>query len=180
MLQATYPADLAARFPCDFQVVSSGQLAEVSDPTGSNVTVTLFLYRTTVSDVLRNRRTRMDGTPTDPVLALDLHWLVSIWAASPEAELTVFGWMQARLHRTAVLDSSLLSADGGWGAGEIVQLVPQDLQSDELLRIWESLEPSYRLSTCYVARTVLIELDAATPPRRILARRIGMTDEEDE
>lgn len=177
MLQVTYPAELAARFPCDFQVVSIGQLAQVSDPTASNVTITLFLYRTTVNDTLRNRRVRADGVPVEPVLALDLHWMVSVWASSPEAELTVFAWVQAQLHRTSVLDGALLSPDGGWQASEMVQLVPHDLPIDEMLRIWESLEPSYRLSTCYLARTVLIELTSSTAARPVVAVRRDHSDE---
>jgi hypothetical protein len=38
-----------------------------------------------------------------------------------------------------------------------VQVIPTDLSLEDIMRIWDSLQPSYRLSVAYVARVVLID-----------------------
>jgi hypothetical protein len=58
-----------------------------------------------------------------------------------------------------VLDSSALSPEAGWTAADVVQLIPAELSNDDLFRIWDLLQPKYRLSISYVARVVRIDTD---------------------
>ena len=69
-LQNTYPEPLRTDHPCDFRVVSSGELAAGED---FGTAVTLYLYRLTMNEHLRNssRAVRL-GTDEVP-LAVDLH-----------------------------------------------------------------------------------------------------------
>lgn len=173
-LQSSYPSELRSRFPCTFQLLSSGQLARFEDPADSAVAVTLFLYRTTVNEQLRNRRRRVDGTDVSPALALDLHWMLTVWASNAQAEQTVYAWALGQLHLQPVFDAGLLTADGGWDASEVVQILPHELTLEEMLRVWEALEPSYRLSASYVARTVIIDPAAAAGPLPVVAARFSL------
>lgn len=173
-LQDSYPAELRARFPCTFQLLSSGQLARFEDPADSAVAVTLFLYRTTLNEQLRNRRARPDGGEAPPALPLDLHWMLTVWASSAQAEQTVYAWALGQIHLQPVFDVGLLTPDGEWTPSEVVQILPEELTLEELLRVWEALEPSYRLSASYVARTVLIDPYAGAGPLPMVARRLTL------
>ena len=57
---------------------------------------------------------------------------------------------------------SLLTPEGGWADGDSVQLIPEELRLEDVMRVWDALEPSYRLSACYVARVVPV--DTYRPP----------------
>ena len=177
-LLASYPADLAAAFPCTFQVLSSGQLARFEDPTESTVTVTLYLYRVTVCEHPRNGRSGHSSSVPDRSLPLELHWLMTVWSASPAAEHAVFAWAMRELHARPLLDASTLTADGEWGASETVQVIPEELPIESMMRIWDALDPSYRLSASYVARIVRVDPPARTAPLPVLAVRLGVGQEE--
>lgn len=177
-LQATYPAALQAAYPCTFQVLSSGQLARFEDPTETTVAVTLYLYRVSVSEHNRNVRPG-PGLSTDTPLPLELRWLLTVWSASAAAEHTVFAWAMKQLHQQSLLDASILTAAGEWGAGEAVQLIPEELTIEELMRVWDALEPSYRLSAAYVARVVTIGATTDSTSRPVIATRFEVGQDAD-
>ena len=99
----------------------------------------------------------------EPVLYLDLHYLVSYWdtaAANPEAEQTVLVWTMQQLQSNPILDISILSlssAAPGWNKTDTVQIIPADLSLQDMLDIWDGLGPKYRLTIGYVARVVRVD-----------------------
>jgi hypothetical protein len=161
-LRNTYPAASAGRpMPaCDFELLSAGQLA--ADAEEGN-RVTLFLYRIAVNEHRRqSARLREDGAGAGP-LGLDLHYLMSAWGMSAQDEQVALTWALRQLHQHPVLDASSLTPDAGWDREEVIQIVPSELPTEDLMRIWDALTPSYRLSVSWVARLVRIdpEHDAA-------------------
>ena len=78
---------------------------------------------------------------------------------TPEDEQVSMTWALRQLHRHPVLDASWLTPEAGWGREEVVQIVPSELPTEDLMRIWDALSPSYRLSVSWVARLV-----RASPP----------------
>ncbi len=171
-LQASYPDVLRTLHPCTFRVISSGQLANFEDPSGSDVAVTLYLYRVTHSE--HARMIRPGISPPDGVVSLELHWMVSVWSSSAMAEHAVFAWVLRQLHVMPLLDGALLTTQGGWGANEAVQLLPVELPIETLMRIWDALDPSYRISACYVARVVKVG-DASADPPPVVATRMTLS-----
>lgn len=153
-LQRSYPADLHDDFPCSFQLASGAELAGEEGPTRQ---ATLFLYRIGLNPHLRHTTRRDPFTSPRAPLALDLHYLLTVWQDSALAEQTIIGWAMRQLDEHAILDSSFLSPEGGWAADESIQLLPDDLTSQDLFHIWDRLRPSYRLSVGYVARVVRID-----------------------
>lgn len=167
-LQNTYPEPLRTDHPCDFRVVSSGELAAGED---FGTAVTLYLYRLTMNEHLRNtsRAVRL-GTDEVP-LAVDLHLLLSVWTDSPLREHVILGWVMQQIHEHPVLDLSSLSPEAGWESGEYVQVIPAELSTEDLMRIWDALEPPYRLSVSYIARVVRIDPQRSPDFRRVVATR---------
>ncbi len=155
-LQNAYPAELSASFPCQFQLVSSGQIAS-EDTANLNEVVSVFLHRITINPNFRAATRILDEPGKQPLLFLDLHYLLTYWGTSAEAEQTVLGWAMQQMQEFPELDSSVLSTAAAWDTNETVQMVPADLSLEDILRIWDALGPKYRLSVSYLARVVRID-----------------------
>ena len=170
-LRNTYPAQIAGRdMPaCGFELSSSGQLAgDISEATR----ITLYLYRITVNE--HSRQTRRAAAPADSFvpLGLDLHYLLTAWAATPLDEQVTLAWAIRQLHQYPVLDASSLSPEAGWAGDEVIQIIPAELTTEDVMRIWDALEPAYRISTSYVARVVRLDPDQdAEALRPVVAAR---------
>ncbi len=177
-LRNSYPqqingVDLPA---CAFELVSGGQLAGELEET---TRITLYLYRISVNEHARQTRRPGAGSDTPAPLCLDLHYLLTAWAANPLDEQVPMAWAMRQLHRVPVLDQALLSPEGGWGADETVQILPTELSNEDIMRIWDALEPSYRLSVSYVARIVRLDPDVDDQEfQRVVARRLALGPEE--
>lgn len=162
-------------FPCTFKLVSSAEIAN-EDTTHLDKTVSIFLHRITTAEHYRNV-TRLQDNPFDqPVLYLDLHYLLSYWEASAEgaeAEQKILVWTMQQLESNPILDLSILSLSTsapGWDKTDSVQFVPADLSLQDILDIWDALGPKYRLSVGYIARVVRVDR-AVTPGLPVVATR---------
>jgi hypothetical protein len=177
-LRNTYPQQIDGRnMPaCTFELTSSGQLAGEIDET---TRITLYLYRVTVNE--HSRQSRPPGAPDDSFvpLGVDLHYLLTAWAANALDEQVTLAWSMRQLHQFPVLDASALSPEAGWGGDELIQVIPAELSNEDIMRIWDALDPGYRISVSYVAR--LVRLDPDTAPgssRRVVTRRFAYGREE--
>jgi len=175
-LQSAYPADLSANFACQFRVVSSTEIAN-EETTELDKTVSIFLHRVTVNENFRAAGRLQDTPNKQPVIFLDLHYLVTYWGTSAQAEQTILGWTLQQLQSAPVLDGSVLTSDAAWDPTESVQLVLADLSLEDILRIWDALGPKYRLSIAYVARVVRIDR-SATPAAPVVATQFTFGQKE--
>jgi hypothetical protein len=157
-LRNAYPDDLRAEFPCDFRLVASGEMN--GDKVDFGTAVTLYLHRVTMNPYVRNSAHLNAQQQTTLPLSVDLHYLLSIWADNSPAEHTILGWAIRQLYQHQTLSQSDLTPEGGWGAGDFVQVIPSELSNEDVMRIWDALDPGYRLSVSYIARVVRIEADA--------------------
>jgi hypothetical protein len=157
---------------CSFELVSGGQLVgEIEETTR----ITLYLYRITVDEHQRQNRRPGASNASPPPLNVDLHYLMTAWAANPLDEQVPMAWAMRQLHRVPVLDLAVLSPEGGWGRDEVVQVLPAELSTEDIMRIWDALEPSYRLSTTYVARVVRLDPDTDDELfAPVVARRLAL------
>jgi hypothetical protein len=168
-LQARYPDDLNESFPCAFKLVSSADIA-TEDTTPLDKTVSILLHRITSNEHERSITQLQDSRDKQPVLALDLHYMITYWGTSAEAEQVILTWTMQQLQSLPILDRSVLSASAAWDATETVQIIPADLSLEDILRIWDALGPKYRLSVSYVARIVRIDRTAAPGPPVVTTR----------
>ena len=164
-------------FPCSFKLVSSTEIAN-EDKTPLDKTISLYLHRVTTSEHFRNVTRLQDSPASQPVLYLDLHYLVTYWDASAEgaeAEQKILAWTMQQLQSHPILDSSILSLSTtapGWSKTDTIQLIPADLSLQDIMDIWDALGPHYRLSTGYVVRVVRIDR-TVTPAMPVVATRFG-------
>lgn len=165
--------------------------ARVGTSTGRQLN--LFLYRITPNAAWRNMdlptRDGAGQMVTHPVLALDLHYLLTAYGHQDEEldtqhllahamSITNDNSMLTRARvRAAVAAEPAVAAADLADQVELVKLVPEVVGLEEISRLWATFQAtSYRLSVGYEASVVLIERPgpARTPlPVRTAAVTVG-------
>lgn len=168
-LRNAYPQELRDAHPCDFRIVSSGELAE--DTEDFNTSVSLYLYRIIINEHIRNSPATRSGTGEQVPLSVDLHFMISVWADSAAAEHSICAWVMSQLHQHPIMDVSSLTEEGGWLREDVVHIIPAELSNEDLMRIWDAIAPYYRLSVSYIARVIRIDNDASETGLPVVATR---------
>lgn len=170
-LNNTYPPQMdGVDTPeCTFSLVSSGELTGTYD---GPARVTLYLYRVTVNEHTRQQRPPAMSPEQLAPMGLDLHFMLSAWASTALAEQVPLTWAMRQLYLHPLLDASSLSPEARWGPDEVIQIIPAELPTEDMMRIWDALEPAYRLSVSYIARMVRIDPDAIVQGRPVVATRL--------
>ena len=137
-------------------VLSSSDLKK--DPNGSSVGI--YLHRISIDPHGRGRYLPSSTTSgsAKPELPVNLHLLIIGWAQNADKEVDMLAWAMQHIGGGLELDSaSLIERDSSWGEDNVVQIIPEDMTTEDLLRIWENLPHSYMLSTPYVMKTARLE-----------------------
>jgi hypothetical protein len=171
-LRNTYPTTVAGQAmpECAFAQISSGEMAGTIDDA---TRITLYLYSITANEYGRQQRPDKMSVEQQAPLGLDLHYLLTAWAGNAQDEQITLAWAMRQLYQYPILDASSLSPEPGWASDEVVRIVPSELPTEEMMRIWDALDPSYRLSVSYVARLVRLDPDTLTSVRPVVATRFG-------
>ncbi len=136
--------------------------------------VSLFLHRVVTSQVRRNLAGRVDdqGRHYRRPLPLDLQYLLTPWARTPEKQHRMLVWAMRTLEDTPTLTSSFLNHYGSpdqpaFSAEESVTVVFDPLSVQDLLNVWEVGKPNVQVSAGYVVRMVTVDSlaeDTQQPP----------------
>lgn len=172
--------------------ISTGQ----TEPNQLNV----FLYQVTPNSGWRNAmlpaRDSGGSRLSNPPLALDLHYLVTAYGAEDLNAEVLLGYAMQLLHDTPVLtrqqlrtvlagvdpvDGTILPSPFGTMSAEdladqveLIKITPVFLNTEDLSKLWTSMQARYRSSMAYMASVVLIQSSATTrsaPP--VLKRGAG-------
>jgi uncharacterized protein DUF4255 len=159
--------------------------------------INLFLYLVTPNSGWRNEglpsrdvsgRLRLANAP----LALDLHYLLSVYSGGDLHAEILLGYAMQLLHEMPVLTRDAIrtaltpSPDVGTSlppalralvdAGldsqvELVKLTPQYLNTEEMSKLWTAMQSHFRPTAAYTASVVLIETKKPTrAPLPVLSR----------
>jgi hypothetical protein len=182
---------LRGRFPKDSPAVEQitthslapgGSGGSLPDFNTSKGTITLLLYRVDIDMTQRGggalaRQPGMGGQRARQGLALDLRYLVTAWAQQPEVQHLILGKALSALDGHASFGhADLVSTIGDvadiWGPDESFQFVPDDMATEDLYQIWDSLGRTFELSVPYKARVVRLEPDGDEGQGVVLEREI--------
>ena len=129
----------------------------------------LFLYRVSINAALRNlppRRTA-DGRRYRPSLPLDLHYLLTAWAADGERQQRMLGWAMRFLEDLGTLPAGLLNhyvkETDTFRPEEAVEIVCDPLPLQDYLNLWDKLKPRIHTSITYVVRMVMLDSTVESP-----------------
>jgi hypothetical protein len=173
-IEAAVPETERVLPECQFDQISGAQLA--TDFAPSSNFVGLYLYRIALDKTLRTQEDgRHLGDARSRPLSLELHYLLTVWATEAEHEQTLFTWTMRELHMRPLFDRSVLAPFRHWREEEAVQIVPSEIKHEDLMRIWDAIAPTYRLSTSYIARVVRVDRDVNVTAGPVVASRFRFT-----
>jgi hypothetical protein len=150
--------------------------------------LTLFLYQLARNAAISNAdlptRRRDGGNGRQPVLALDLHYLLTAYGLNHDEEDAqhLLAHAMSVIHDSGVIGREQIGAaltGTAWASSgladqiEQVTLSPAQLDDEALFRMWTTFGGSYRISYGYVATAVLVErprTSGSAPP----VRRTGL------
>jgi Pvc16 N-terminal domain len=125
--------------------------------------LSIFLYRVNFNKSMRaawSAITHQDGRTHLP---LDLHYLLTPWGDNAEAEAAVLGRAMQALDETPILSGPLLHQSGDWAPNEAVNLLLDEIETEAVMRTFDSLAADYRISVPYIARVVRLDGQRVSP-----------------
>jgi hypothetical protein len=162
LLQQSWQQPLFDNQVLEFRVYQTANFA-----TPMTTGVSLFLYRVAINGVQRTPPSRPgpDGRPRRSQLPVELHLLLTPWAADASLSHEILGWLMRTIESTPILPAGLLNATtpNVFAPDETVELVPGQLTNEELFRIWDVVDERFHVSVPYVARVVRIDSEVAEP-----------------
>lgn len=135
--------------------------------TGLTGRVALFLYRVDVDQTRRQVRLPR-AAPTDPerrAMGLELRYLLTVWGnTDAEGEQVMLSRCMDILEQHPLITGTLLDPSYVWEPDDALRVSIDALETEDMLRLWDSLGPSYQLSVPYVVRTVRLAAREALEP----------------
>ena len=171
VLSRAYQLRPVTGLTCKFEPLGMSDFKKLD---GHDSKVSIVLYRISHNEHLRNRPppTLPGGTPVP--LTVNLHMLLTVWADSALKEQSLIAWTLRELHMRQVMDRSVFAEIGGFGKADLVTLLPEELSLDDLSKLWQVLVPPLRPSLGYVARNVMIDVEAQPDAGPVIATRLQM------
>ena len=142
--------------------------------------ITLLLYRVDIDATQRNPITWSKSIPSEKrhALAVDLRYLLTAWADHPQRQQLILGRALAALAGHATFGAPDLVSDlsekvkGIWRSDESFQFQPDEMATEDLYQLWESLGRQYELSVPFKARGIRLEADVFAGEGLVLERHL--------
>ncbi len=140
----------------------------------------LFMYYASINPALRNlglpSMAAGGGQLSNPPLAINLHYLVTAYGASPYDPEILLAFAMQVFHNTPVvprdtIQSALTALAAGSPSNELklvsastlasqiehIRITPEALSTEEIYRLWTAFQTSYRPTTSYQVSVVVIQ-----------------------
>jgi hypothetical protein len=146
-----------------------------TDGTIDDGTVSIFCYRIAVSATMRPPWSAVSASEDGAVrLPLDVHFLLTAFETDAEAELKLLGLTMLAMEQTPILTGPQLHPSGRWQPGESVQLISEDISTEDVLRTFDTLPGDFRPSLSYLARVVRIDAEPEVDATEVLTAVRGL------
>jgi hypothetical protein len=123
-----------------------------------SVQLSIYLYRITENASTKNQvpvvgnGAQLRKAP----LTLDLHYLVTPLVGTVTDQQIVLGKVMQVLYDRAILQGADLTGSLA-SSGQELRVILNPVPLEELTRVWQSMEMSYRLSVVYLVRVVVVD-----------------------
>ncbi|NOY61536.1 MAG: DUF4255 domain-containing protein [Gammaproteobacteria bacterium] len=118
--------------------------------------LSLYLYRVDFNKTMRAAWSGVAYHDGESHLPLDLHFLFIAWADNADYEYRITGRAMQCMENTPILTGPLLDPITNWSTGDAVQVCLEDIPTQDVMHIFDSLPLDYKLSIPYVARVVVM------------------------
>jgi hypothetical protein len=136
--------------------------------------LSIFLYRIDYNKTMRAAWSGVSMQDGRAHLPLDLHFLLTAWADNAEFEHAILGRAIQCIDSMPILSGPLLLPSGEWATNEGMQLLLEEISTEALMRLFDSLPADYHLSIPYIARIVRLDGRRATAPPDVTTAVTGM------
>lgn len=163
-LENFFTARMPAEFtdgPINARVELLGS-ADITDPINGNA-LGIYLHRIKIDPHGRARFFPPQGTSNGEgsagELPINLHILLVATGTSATIEANLMAWAMTALANESQMDiSHLAENDNEWSQKESLTITPEDMSTEDLMRIWDVFNTQYTTSVPYVVRTVRLRL----------------------
>lgn len=138
----------------DFALVQLADLARERPSRGYS----MALYGLTMNTSMRSQAPRRGGgDASSQPLALDLHYLLTPWAAQAEAQLRMLGWAVSFLDRLPRIEAEVVNAvePGALRAGSVAHLLLESLPLADYLELLHPAGQAMPTSITFMARVTV-------------------------
>jgi hypothetical protein len=136
--------------------------------------LSVFVYRVDFNKTMRAAWSAVGSLDGQPHLPVDMHVLLTPWADNAEHEHRILGRAMQCLESSPILSGPLLHPSADWAVAEAVQVVLEDISTEALMRIFDSLPLDYKLSVAYIARVVRLDGRQARPASPVTTTVTGV------
>ncbi|GAA2242617.1 hypothetical protein GCM10010430_25260 [Kitasatospora cystarginea] len=138
--------------------------------------VSVYCYRLSIDKETRPGWSAVAARDGVPRLPLRMHLMVAAWDQYVEAELEWSGLAAQVLESDSILTGPLLDPTGDWEAGDMIQLVADELAMDSLSEAFQAFTTEYRLCLPYLARVIRIEGPAQGASGQVATVAAGVSE----
>lgn len=123
----------------------------------------IYLHRLTIDDHGRSRYLQPQGggaQAANAELPVNLHFFLIAYATSATIEADLMAWAMVEIANHSQIDiSHVQDVDDEWGDYELLNVTPDDMSTEDLMRIWDVFESSYTSTMTYTAKTIRLRLN---------------------
>jgi hypothetical protein len=181
VLNERLPPELA-QAPVNAKAVVMGSKDLQTAPAANRIG--LYLHRLTVDPTIPGGWVRNGvGLPVrrEPEIALRLHFLMIAFGENARAEIDLMAWGLQQMLSIGQLDIDQLSNPSyGWREPEVVQIATEEMETEDLLRIWDALRIEYHLTVPCVARAVRVRAETRSESWAPVTTRVLVAGDRDE
>ena len=125
-------------------------------------TLAMLCYRVDINRTMRAPWSGVGHVDSSAHLPLDLHFLLTPFDSDAEGELKILGATMLTLDRTPILTGPRLYPQGDWEERDSLQILNEDLVTEDVMRTFDTLPGPFRLSVSYIVR--IVRVDAPVEP----------------
>jgi hypothetical protein len=145
-----------------FAIINDQNLISLDSPAAQDqgndsALLSVYLYRIVENAYLKNGM-GVEGTggrTRSRPLMLDLDYLITPLLKLPRERQIVLGKVMQVFHDHSSIEGADLA--GSLAGDNVLRVVLKPLSLEELARVWQALETSYRLSVCYTVRVAMLD-----------------------
>ena len=159
------------------RMVSSDDFGQIGAAASSPIrfpTLAIFCYRVDINRTMRPPWAAVAAYDGEIHLPLDIHFLLTPFDSDADAEMRILGATMQCLELHPSLSGPSLHPSGAWDSRESIQVLNEDLVTEDVLRTFDTLPTDFRLSVSYVARIARIDAPAEPGHPDVVAAARGL------
>lgn len=126
------------------------------NPSAAPPCLAIFLYRVDFNSTTRAAFSSMAQAKGRSYLPLEFHYLMIPYGTTAEQEYRILGRTLQCIEDNPILTGPLLDPVTNWATNDSIQISMEELSTEDLMRIFDSLPVDYKLCIPYMAKVLVM------------------------